>query len=71
MLQLVAADLTQRQTLTPDMFADVAAVISCSAVKVRCLHGTAIDNSAAAGQHARAQARLRGWQLRAALVRMP
>lgn len=53
------------------MFADVAAVISCSAVKVRCLHGTAIDNSAAAGQHARAQARLRGWQLRAALVRMP
>lgn len=34
-LELVAADITQRQTLLPEMFQGVTQVVCCTAVKVR------------------------------------
>ncbi len=40
---MVAADITQRQTLTPDMFDGVRAVVSCSAVKVQPKEGDPPD----------------------------
>lgn len=42
-LQLVAADISQRRTLTPDMFAGVGSVISCTAVKVQPKEGDSPD----------------------------
>jgi uncharacterized protein YbjT (DUF2867 family) len=42
-LQLVAADISQRRTLTPDMFAGVGSVISCTAVKVQPKEGDTPD----------------------------
>lgn len=42
-LQLVAADISQRKTLTPDMFKGVCAVISCTAVKVQPKEGDTPD----------------------------
>jgi hypothetical protein len=42
-LQLVAADISQRKTLTPDMFRGVCAVISCTAVKVQPKEGDTVD----------------------------
>jgi hypothetical protein len=40
---LVAADISQRQTLTPEMFRGVCAVISCTAVKVQPKEGDTPD----------------------------
>ena len=42
---MVAADISQRQTLTADMFKGVAAVISCSAVKVQPKEGDTPDRA--------------------------
>lgn len=42
-LQLVAADISQRRTLTPDMFTGVGSVISCTAVKVQPKEGDTPD----------------------------
>jgi hypothetical protein len=42
-LQLVAADISQRRTLTPDMFAGVGSIISCTAVKVQPKEGDTPD----------------------------
>eukprot|EP00879_Flechtneria_rotunda_P004268 GHRR01004517.1.p1 GENE.GHRR01004517.1~~GHRR01004517.1.p1 ORF type:complete len:573 (+),score=177.05 GHRR01004517.1:347-2065(+) len=44
-LQLVAADITQRATLTPDMFEGVRAVVSCTAVKVQPKEGDTPDRA--------------------------
>ena len=42
-LQLVAADISQRKTLTAEMFRGVCAVISCTAVKVQPKEGDTVD----------------------------
>eukprot|EP00878_Enallax_costatus_P006301 GHUV01006605.1.p1 GENE.GHUV01006605.1~~GHUV01006605.1.p1 ORF type:complete len:707 (+),score=173.74 GHUV01006605.1:310-2430(+) len=42
-LQLIAADITQKQTLLPEMFDGVREVISCSAVKVQPKEGDTPD----------------------------
>lgn len=44
-LQLVAADISQRQTLTKEMFKGVCAVISCTAVKVQPKEGDTPDRA--------------------------
>lgn len=44
-LQLVAADISQRQTLSPDMFDGVRAVVSCTAVKVQPKEGDTVDRA--------------------------
>lgn len=44
-LQLVAADITQQQTLRPDMFDGVRAVVSCTAVKVQPKEGDTADRA--------------------------
>lgn len=44
-LQLVAADISQRQTLSPDMFDGVRSVISCTAVKVQPKEGDTADRA--------------------------
>lgn len=45
MLELVAADLTQKRTLQPGMFDGVRALISCSAVKVAPKEGDTADRA--------------------------
>jgi hypothetical protein len=42
-LQLAAADISQRQTLSPDMFDGVRSVVSCTAVKVQPKEGDTVD----------------------------
>jgi hypothetical protein len=42
-LQLVAGDISQRQTLTPGAFQGVAQVVSCTAVKVQPKEGDTVD----------------------------
>lgn len=42
-LEVVAADLSQRQTLLPEMFEGVRAVVSCHAVKVQPKEGDTVD----------------------------
>lgn len=44
-LQLVAADISQRKTLTPDMFKGVCGVVSCTAVKVQPKEGDTADRA--------------------------
>jgi hypothetical protein len=42
-LQLAPADISQRQTLSPEMFDGVRAVVSCTAVKVQPKEGDTVD----------------------------
>ncbi|PNW83397.1 hypothetical protein CHLRE_05g244800v5 [Chlamydomonas reinhardtii] len=44
-LELAAADVTQRQTLLPEMFEGVRAVVCCTAVKVVPKEGDTVDRS--------------------------
>ncbi len=44
-LELAAADLTQRRTLLPGMFAGVRQLVSCAAVKVQPKEGDTVDRS--------------------------
>ncbi|KAF6258399.1 complex I intermediate-associated protein 30-domain-containing protein [Scenedesmus sp. NREL 46B-D3] len=44
-LQLAAADISQRQTLSPAMFEGVRAVVSCTAVKVQPKEGDTVDRA--------------------------
>jgi hypothetical protein len=42
-LQLAAADISQRQTLSAEMFDGVKSVVSCTAVKVQPKEGDTVD----------------------------
>lgn len=44
-LEVVAADLSQRQTLLPEMFEGVRAVVSCHSVKVQPKEGDTVDRA--------------------------
>lgn len=45
MLEVVAADLTQKRTLQPGMFEGVRELVSCSAVKVQPKEGDTADRA--------------------------